>query len=431
MPVTRRRYWVYAMLFTLAIINFIDRINMSVAAKPVASELGLSPVQLGYLFSSFYWMYVVCLVPGGALADRLGGRRIAALAIGVWSVMQMLTGLANSYLAMLLVRIGLGVGEAPTNGAVSRTLRDWAPFSERGLSMSTFTAGSYAGPVFGATLSGMLIAAVGWRLSFVITGAIGFVWLAVWWTWFRKPEDVSWLPEAERRKIVTEREVVAHPVGADIGFMALLREPSMWGIALTQGCMTYNQYLFLTWLPVYLQTSEHLSVLNAGYLVSLAYTLSVIASISLSLLADRVLSAEKVRNGQRRNLVSVSMVLAAVVILIPLSGSLTLTLLLISVSLAFSATALALNFTLCNDLVLVPGSVGTAFGILTVGGNSFGMLAPIVTGYVVQLTGRFDTTYLISGVLLLIGSVVVVTLTRRPIGESGDRGRDPVPQTSG
>ena len=228
-------------------------------------------------------MYVVCLVPGGVLADRVGGRKIAALAIGVWSVMQMLTGLAGSYATMLLVRIGLGIGEAPTNGAVSRTLRDWAPFSERGLSMSIFTGGSYAGPAFGAALSGMLVAAVGWRMSFVITGGIGFLWLAIWLIWFRRPEEVSWLGDAERQKIVTEREVAgAQSDGLNVSFLGLLREPSMWGVALTQGCMTYNQYLFLSWLPNYLETSRGLSVLTTGYLTTLVYSISVVVSIGLS-----------------------------------------------------------------------------------------------------------------------------------------------------
>ena len=424
MPTSHRRYWVYAMLFSLGVINFIDRITMSVAAKPIAGELGLSPIELGYLFSSFYWMYVIGLVPGGVLADRLGGRKIAALAIGVWSVMQMLTGLVGSYLTMLLVRIGLGIGEAPTNGAASRTLRDWAPFSERGVGMSAFTSGSYAGPAFGAALSGLLVTTVGWRLSFVVTGGIGFIWLAIWLIWFHRPEDASWLSDAERRKILTEREVSGgHPIGADIGFLGLLREPSMWGVALTQGCMTYNQYLFLSWLPNYLETSQHMTVLATGYLTTLAYAASVVISIGVSLLADRTLTQQKVRDGQRRTAVCVSMLVAASVILIPFSHSLTLTIILITISLSFSATALALNFALTNDLVVVPGSVGKAFGFLTVGGNSFGLLAPIVTGYVVQFSGRFDRTFIISGILLLIGSGVVMTMTRRPIGDTAMAGQ--------
>jgi MFS family permease len=413
----RRRYWLYAMLFALGIINFIDRINMSVAAKPVALAFGLTPVQLGYLFSSFFWMYVIGLIPGGVAADRLGVRRMAALAIGVWSVMQMLTGLATGFISLLLVRIGLGIGESPTNGTASRTVREWAPVSERGLAMSIMTAGSYAGPAFGASLSAGLIAAVGWRLSFIITGMIGFAWLAIWLIWFHPPERAAWLSDAERHKIISEREVAgAFPEGATVSFLDLLRAPSMWGVAITQGCMTYNQYLFLTWLPNYLQTSHHLSVLATGYYTTLAYTLAVVISIGFSYLADRRLSAEKVRNGHRRHGVAVAMVLASVVALVPMFQSLSAILALIVISLSCSATAQALNFSLTNDLVLDPKCVGRAFGTLTVGGNTFGLLAPIVTGYVVQYTGRFDRTFIISGALLLAGSVVVTVMTRHPIG---------------
>jgi MFS family permease len=420
----KRRYWLYLMLFSLGIINFIDRITMSVAAKPVAIDFGLTPVQLGYLFSSFFWMYVIGLIPGGIAADRLGSRRIVALAIGVWSVMQMVTGFVTGFVSLLIARIGLGIGESPTNGAASRTVREWAPYSERGLAMSIFTGGSYAGPAFGAALSGLLVASVGWRLSFIITGGIGFLWLAIWLIWFHPPETARWLSTAERRKILQEREVTGGlPEGATVSLLDLLRAPSMWGLALTQGCMTYNQYLFLTWLPNYLETTRHLSVMAAGYYTTLAYAISVVISIGVSFIADRMLSADKVRSGQRRQAVAVAMILAATVALIPMAQSLAMAMLLIIVSLSFSATALALNFSLTNDLVTSPSCVGKAFGTLTVGGNSFGLLAPIVTGYVVQYTGQFDRTFIISGVLLLIGAFIVTVMTRNPIGLAAEGGQ--------
>jgi ACS family glucarate transporter-like MFS transporter len=243
------------------------------------------------------------------------------------------------------------------------------------------------------------------------------VWLAIWLVWIRRPEHVSWLVEAERRKIIAEREVTSHrPSGADTGFLGLLRSRSMWGVALTQGCMTYNQYLFLAWLPGYLETSHGLSVLDTGYYTTMAYAIAVVVSVGASLLADRLLTEEKVRGGHRRQAVCAAMIVAAVVILIPLVHSLPAILLLITVSLTFSATALALNFTLANDLVPIPDDVGKAFGMLTVGGNVFGLLAPIVTGYAVQYTGSFGSTFGISGSLMLIGSVVVMTMTRRTVG---------------
>src|ERR1700760_839380 len=112
MKLTRRRFWVYLLLFMFSGIAYIDRVNMSVAGKPIALELGLSPVALGYLFSSFLWAYVLMMLPGGRLIDRWGTHIMASAAAAVWSAAQMATGAASSFATMLLARLGLGVGEA-------------------------------------------------------------------------------------------------------------------------------------------------------------------------------------------------------------------------------------------------------------------------------------------------------------------------------
>ena len=110
---TKRRFWVYFLLFLFNMIAYTDRVNISVAGKPIADELGLSPVALGYLFSSFLWAYVLMMLPGGRLIDRFGPHNIAAIATAVWSVAQMLTGATVNFATMLMTRLGLGVGEAP------------------------------------------------------------------------------------------------------------------------------------------------------------------------------------------------------------------------------------------------------------------------------------------------------------------------------
>ena len=113
MKTTRRRYWVFLLLFLFNAIAYVDRVNMSVAGKPIAHEFGLSPVALGYLFSSFLWAYVLMMLPGGRLIDRWGTHIVATVAAAVWSAAQMLTGAAGSFAVMLGTRLGLGVGEAP------------------------------------------------------------------------------------------------------------------------------------------------------------------------------------------------------------------------------------------------------------------------------------------------------------------------------
>src|ERR1700712_328161 len=132
MKITRRRYWVYFLLFIFSAVAYVDRVNMSVAGKPIALDLGLSPVALGYLFSSFLWAYVLMMLPGGQLIDRWGAHVVASVATAVWSVAQMATGASVGVVTMLLTRLGLGVGEAPFSPIVYRSVRTWAPYTERG-----------------------------------------------------------------------------------------------------------------------------------------------------------------------------------------------------------------------------------------------------------------------------------------------------------
>jgi MFS family permease len=138
---THRRYWVFFLLFLFSGIAYVDRVNMSVAGKPIAHEFGLSPIALGYLFSSFLWAYVLMMLPGGRLIDRWGTHVVASIAAAVWSAAQMATGMVGSFAAMLMVRLGLGIGEAPHAPVSYSTVRAWAPYTERGTAIAAISAG--------------------------------------------------------------------------------------------------------------------------------------------------------------------------------------------------------------------------------------------------------------------------------------------------
>lgn len=392
----RARLSVYALLFTLNAINYIDRVNLSVAAKPIAAAFHLSPVALGYLFSSFTWTYTLCLIPVGMLVDRWGTRVVAACSMTVWSLASMFTGAAGGFGSALLTRLVLGAGEAATNPAGYRVVREALPLEERGTGAATFHAGSFAGPAVGSLLVAWLITAIGWRGSFVVTGMFGFVWLAAWLR-FRKSDETR--PRSERPGSVR----------------ALLRCRSMWGIALTQGCYVYSQYFFLTWLPTYLQTAKHLTLLGSGIFTAIPYAISVVLVIAIGRLSDRLLNARAVRAGGRRIFVAGSLAISSVVIVMPFVGSLWLVVALIAVTLTFISAASAMNFALTNDLLQTPRSAGSAIAIQTVGGNLFGLAAPIVTGYVVDGTGSFVGAFVIAGILLLAGAGTSLTMTHDPI----------------
>ena len=416
--VGRKRFVVYAVLFTLISINYIDRVALSVAAGPISAELGLTPVSLGYLLSSFLWPYVLLLLPMGIAADRYGARIVAGLGMGVWSLATVFTGLASGAGAILATRMAMGAAESSSYPAGARIIRDWAPRSERGLATSIMNSGSYAGPAIGAALVGWLISIFGWRMSFIVVGSVGFVWLIFWFAWYNKPEEARFLGDAERNKILNEREADQSGRSTLVeggGTLGLLRSPTMLGLCLTQGCAVYTQYFFLTWLPSYLENVKHLTVLKSGIFTAAPYAIAVVCCIIFGSISDRWIKSHGVASGRRRYVVVIAMVSAAVVLFAPFLDNIWLILALVTLSLIGLSTAISLNITLTGDLLQSPKDAAKAVGVLTIGGNIFGTLAPIITGYIISITGGYDGAFLLAGCLLILGAVASLTMTRRPI----------------
>ena len=412
-----RRVRVYVLMFLLAAINYIDRSALSVAAGPLSQEFHLDPVQMGYLFSSFLWLYVDCLVPMGSIVDRFGARAVNAAGIAVWSGATVLTGLVGSFGALVATRVLMGAGEATTYPAAGQVIRQWVLPRERALFTTVFNSGAYFGPAAGSLTLAALIGAAGWRAAFYVCGAIGFVWLAVWLAWFRKPAEATWLDADERAMLLRECDA-ARPAEdqRSLGLLHLLRSPAMVGMMITQGCGVYTQYLFLTWLPTYLQAERGISMAKSGWLTSLPYFGAVVATVLLGRFSDSRLTPESVRSGGRRRMVAGMMLVASVILLAPFVTNVYLILLLIMVALSGVATTIGLNIALLSDLLRSPGDAGRATGLLILGGNVFGILAPIVTGYVVQATGYYDYAFVVAGVLLICGASSALLLTHRPIG---------------
>ncbi len=414
-----RRYWIYAFLFSLAAINYLDRVALSVSGPAIQRELGLNQVQLGYLFSSFLWTYLFALVPMGMLVDRFGSRVVNAAGMAVWSAATVATGMAAALPSLIATRLVMGAGEASSYPAAGRMVREWVPARERALVTTIFNSGAYFGPAIGGLVLGALISVWGWRVTFYACGAVGFVWLAAWLIWFRQPERVSWLSEEERQMILRERPP-AEPLEAagsqpSMGVLGLLRSSTMLGMMLSQGCAVYTQYLFLTWLPNYLQVARGMNVLKSGEMMMIPYLGAVVLSVLLGIISDKLLTEHAVKAGRRRLMVAVSLLLGAVILFVPVVNSVAVILLLMMVAMGGISTTVGLNIALVNDVLRSAPDIGRAIGLLITGGNIFGILAPVVTGYVVQATGSFDNAFLIAGVLLVCGALAAAFLTRRPI----------------
>lgn len=416
----KSRYWVYLMLFALAAINYLDRVALSVSAGRIQTALGIDKVELGYLFSSFLWGYTLFLIPIGLLVDRFGARSVTAASMAIWSAATALTGAAVSMGGIVAARVVMGIGESSCYPAASRIIREWVPSGERATAMTVFNSGAYFGPAIGAVGLSWLVSVLDWRLSFVVCGVIGFVWLALWIAFFRQPEHTTWLSADERETIRRERETVSQSEPAatrPIGLGRVIASRTMWGLMLTQGAGAYTQYLFLTWLPNYLQAERGMTLLTSGTVMALPYIGSIVVSVAFGMLSDRLLTARAVEAGRRRLVLGAVVLGGAVILFVPWVSNIVAILLLITVALGSVATGNALNITLLGDLLRSKADLGRATGLLLIGGNVFGFLAPIVTGYVVQATGRFETAFAVAGGLLVMGALSSWFLTRSPIGE--------------
>lgn len=414
--VQRRRFLVYAGIFLMMALCYVDRINLSVAAKPIAISYGLSPVQLGFIFSAFLWTYLACLVPLGMLVDRWGARSVTAGSLFVWSVGGALTGVSTTYTGLFASRLALGVGEAASYPAGGRVIREWAPQSERGIAASILNSGAYAGLAIGAPVVGWLVTEFGWRESFYVTGGAGLLLSLIWYAAYRTPEQASWLSSAEWAYIVAGRGTDATRAAGGPPIGSLLRSPSMWGLALTQGCAGYTLYLFMTWLPTYLADTRGLDVMKTGAFSAVPYAAAVPLGLMLGVASDRFLRRKGTAGGERRRLIAGAMLVSSIILLTPYVTNIWLILALFSVSLTCVSTAMGMNIALTNDLLVDGAQAGAATSLLILGGNSFGIVAPIATGYIVASPLGYSGAFVVAGLLLLAGVATVLLLTRTPIG---------------
>jgi len=417
-----KRLFVMIFLFTASLINYADRINMSIAAPSVAKEFGWDAGIMGLVLSSYLWSYTAFLIPAGWLTDKLGPRKLNSLGISFWSLATMVTAGVSGFGTMMAARLALGVGEATTWPSSGKIIRNWFPSQERGLATTMFRAGGDLGATIAMPVVAWLVVKSGWRMSFVILGAVGFVWLIFWVKYYRSPEQCTWLPAAERDYILANNGSGPAVTAAATDkpkvkgvVLRLLGQQSMWGLGLSQGCIVYTQYLILTWLPSYLVQVRHMQLVKASVFSSAAFLIAMFIGIGAGKLSDMLLTPEKVLRGHRRTLIVVCMLISCSISFVGVFKDPIMVFAMVTLAKAFVSASMGLNLSLTNDLVTNPAVAGTAFGIQLLCANVIALMAPIVTGFIVKTTGSFDSGFYLAGAILIIGILISLTCTRKPI----------------
>ncbi len=404
-PWTSRRWRIAVLLGIGVIVNFFDRVNLSVAVTPLKGEYGLSMVALGYLLSSYSWTYILLQLPSGPVLDRYGVKRVIRLSAFLWSVASFATGMTRGFAAMISARLLLGIAEAPTFPGNAKAIGVWFPRNERGLATAIFDASAKFASAIGIPIVAVVVHYWGWRMSFVFTGLLSLGYFALFWFVYCDPKDDPLLSQAEREHITAGGggdDVAAHPrEAASLWF--LLRRKKVWGLALGMAAYNYNFYLFLTWLPGYLSTALHLDILRSGFYTAVPW----LAATLSDLIVGGWLVDHLIRKGCDATRVRQSVLVLGLVLGLAVAGATRTTnprvaIVWISIALCGLAASAPVGWSI-PGLIAPKGSTARVAGIMNFVANLPGVLAPVITGYLVGNSQSFRRAFLAAAAILVAG----------------------------
>ena len=387
------------LVLAAGMVNYVDRVTLSVAGPTIAAELHLRPSQMGLLFSAFLWTYGLAQAPVGAIIDRVGPRRLLAGALTVWSAAQGATGLAVGLPQLIVARLFLGLGEAPQWPTGAKVVRTWFAPEVRGLATGVFNTASTLGPAIAPPIVTGLMLAFGWRGAFFATALAGLVMALIWFAFYREPQ--------------------AGADGEELALRApwwrLFAGPTLWAMTLGNVGSGYMTWFYAAWLPGYLETGRHLTVPQTGWAASIPYLFGVIGSLVGGFACDRLAAAGLAPIASRKLPIVAGLAAGAaftgLAILAPTSTS---AIAAISAALFFSNLAGAAIWAMAIT-VAPPGGVASVGAVQNFGGFMGGALAPIVTGISVEATHSFTAALATTAVAALGGALAYLIGVKRPI----------------
>jgi MFS family permease len=388
-----REWTVLGLLVFSAFLNYVDRANLSVGATNIQSELHLSDYYLGKLLSAFFWTYATfqLFMIAGWLVDRFNVCWVYAIAFFAWSAATAVTGVAQTFAVMFALRLVLGMGESVAYPAYSRILANNFPEHHRGFANSLIDAGTKGGPALGTLLGGLLMARYGWRVFFLALGFGSLLWLIPW---------LYWMPRG--RGVAAQQDRGDAP-----GVLAILRQRTAWLTAVALFCSNYFWYFLITWLPPYLEKERHFSKSKMAVVSAGAFLAISISSVISGWVSDRLIASGGSPTRVRKTFAGAGLILSTIILPVCVVRDETTSIaLLILTCLSYglySSNLFAITQTLAG-----PRAAGTWTGFQNGFGNLAGVVAPWVTGWVVQETGQFYWAFVVAAAVVVASAAIFI-----------------------
>ncbi|HAK3110218.1 TPA: MFS transporter [Salmonella enterica] len=369
------------LLFIVYMLNYMDRSALSITAPLIEKELGFNAAEMGMIFSAFFIGYALFNFIGGWASDKVGPKTVFLIAALLWSVFCGLTGLVTGLWTMLIVRVLFGMAEGPVSAAGNKIINNWISRKESATAIGIFSAGSPLGGAVSGPIVGLLALSLGWRPAFGIIFLFGLVWVLLWYFIVSdKPTMSKRLAPEERIDFENHEDVILSDDGRatpSLGYY--MKQPMVWATTLAFFSYNYILFFFLTWFPSYLNHSLHLDIKE----ISIA---TVILGVCLAGAAVCVAVSGTVSTiGSAITLMSVSL------FLLYLTGP--------------------IYWAVIQDVVHKDkvGSVGGAMHGLA---NISGIIGPLVTGFIVQFSGKYDYAFYLAGAIAIVSSLLVFVFVK-------------------
>ena len=409
-----QRRWRIAWLLALGVlVNYFDRVNLSVSHAALYTTFGISNIAFGYLSGAYNWTYAVCQLPIGVLLDRFGIRRIGRISTFLWSIASFGAAVTPGLGGFFAARFLLGVGEAPTFPSNAKAIGHWFPPKERSFATAIFDSAAKFASAIGVPVFGIILLKVGWRWSFAATGFISFAYFLLFWWIYRDPQEDPNLSDAERRHIAEQVEpdpLEIIPKPASLGY--LIRQRKVLGLALGFGSYNYVFYLLLTWLPSYLSAALHIDLLHSFLYTGVPWLFATVTDLIGGGLADYLIHRGYDPSRVRKAILVCGTAFGLGILGAADAHTATRALIWISISLGGLAAAAPVGWSI-PSMIAPRGSVGTVGGIVNFSNQLSGIAAPIITGYVVTATRSYAWAFGISAIYLAIGIASYIFLLGR------------------
>ena len=405
MQPTRTRFRVAGFLMLLAAVTYLDRVCISVLAPNIQRDFGLSKEQMGLVFSAFAIAYASFELVSAWWGERIGARRVLTRIVIWWSCFTMATGAAWNYVSLLAIRFLFGAGEAGAWPNAALAFSKWTPLKERGRTQGFFFAAAHLSGGITPLLVAAMLGWMSWRGIFMACGAVGFLWSAAWYAWFRdEPREHKAVNAAEAELIEAERRVVHHGHSAGGLWRALVGEPTVWFLCLAYFSNSYGSYFVMTWLPTYLAEQRGFQKEALSLFAGLPLLLSVFGDISGGAITDFMTRRFGLRVGRCSVSIAGYAVAGVAMVASVWSTSPSIAATLIAVAVAASMFTLSSSWAACMDI----GGEHTA--ILSAAMNTTGQLgsivSPVVTAWVVTQFASWQSPLLIMAGLYFLSAVL-------------------------